>query len=119
MKKIILMLTLFTAVTGFLFFLLMNHFYLSIENYSGRRVVVDRVELGMIPISQNSLSLEPREFISMSAYKISAFPRLFVEMTDDKGLKKYASCELDVVGSDSCRITILSDGTLNCSECYK
>lgn len=118
MKKIALVLILFIAIAGFLFFLLSTYFHLSIVNYSGKRIVVDRVVVGTLPLRNELVPLEPRESYSMAAFKFSEFPILFVEM-DDKGIKKNASCVLDVVDSDSCRVGILSDGTLDCSECYK
>lgn len=113
------MLTLFATVTGFLFFILMTYFHLSIENNSGKRVVVDRVVLGILPISRAPVVLEPRDRYDMSSLKFSASPRLLIEMTNEDNRKKNAFCLLDAGGSDSCHVYILSDGTLDCFECYK
>lgn len=118
MKKIILILKLFAVVTGILFFILMTYFHLSIENNSGKRVVVDRVVLGILPISREPVALEPRGNFYMSPLKFSVSPTLLVEMTDENGHKKKSSCVLDAGGSDSCHVYISNDGTLDCSECY-
>ncbi|WP_349617384.1 hypothetical protein [Azotobacter salinestris] len=90
-----------------------------IENRGDKRVLVRRVELDGLPISWSGFVLEPQGSIGLSAYKMSGFPELLVVLVDERGVQQHASCRLDVVGSDLCRIIILSDGGLNCSECYK
>lgn len=114
----VVLLTLFlAAVAGFL--LLSAYFSLLIDNRSEKRILVQRVSVWILPIQNKPVVLEPMESYSISAVKFSAFPRLLIEMTDDKGNKKNASCVLDVHSSDLCRVVITGDGALNCSECYK
>lgn len=116
-KKIILLIV---AAAILLFAIVFSgNLIVLIENRGDKRVLVRRVELGGLPISWNGFALEPKGSIGLSAYKMSGFPELLVVLIDEGGVQQHASCRLDVAGSDLCRITILSDGGLNCSECYK
>ena len=103
---------------GMLFLVAINYMHVGIENGSKDKVVISSVTLGGLPIKLTDVALEAKERVGMSALKFSQSPVLDVRLHSDKGNERNASCVLDAVGSDSCNIYILNDGTLDCS-CYK
>lgn len=101
-----------------LWFMAATYFHLSIVNDTGKPVVVERVMLGILPVSKQPVLLDTKEDVHFSPFKFSDSPTLLMETIGESGVKSRASCVLDAGGSDSCRVYLLSNGKLDCSECY-